>query len=116
VLTANNRTQTSGSLPSLEKPTCPDAHNRNYTSTVSAPEKKYRLQCYVNYGGGDGQLGLQNGTIESMPACLDACAREKSCVGAVFKQRTPTECWLKEYLGLAQGGQAEWTMSAVLWQ
>ena len=75
------------------------------------------MQCDADYPGGDGGLGLQNGTVASMAACLDACARQAECVGAVFRQGSPGACWLKQSMGLIKtGGEADGVMSGVLWQ
>ncbi|KAL2018615.1 hypothetical protein VTK56DRAFT_585 [Thermocarpiscus australiensis] len=115
---------------STTNPTCPSANNLNYTtSTTTSPrqQKTFRVRCDANYPGGDGTLGLQpqqqqNATgappIDSLAACLDACARHADCVGAVFRPGPPgNECWLKQFLGVIQTGEAARGMeSGVLWQ
>ena len=110
----NNSTSPSSSTPSATNPTCPESHNLNYTTSTgpnnnnnnnknnnspsqSQKEKTFRIQCGVDYPGGDGTLGLvqqqqqeeQQGrnNITSLAACLDACAARRDCVGAVFRPR-----------------------------
>ena len=75
------------------------------------------MQCDADYPGGDGELGSQNGTVVSMAACLDACAQQAECVGAVFKQGSPGACWLKQFIGLIKTGEETGgAMSGILWQ
>ncbi|KAK4237946.1 hypothetical protein C8A03DRAFT_44232 [Achaetomium macrosporum] len=102
----------SQTTPPVTNPTCPGSNNLNYTS----PQKTFRIQCDADYPNGDGTLGLQNtNTIDSLASCLDACAREAECVGAVFRPGTSAQCWLKQYLGVVKTGQ-EGAQSGVLWQ
>jgi hypothetical protein len=99
-------------------PTCPAANNLNYTSASSTPQKVFRIQCDADYPGGDGSLGLLNTTtVDDMAGCLDACANQAECVGAVFRQGTPGQCWLKQFIGVVKtGGDASGTVAAILWQ
>jgi hypothetical protein len=105
-------------MPPVANPTCPDSGNRNYTTSVTGVlPKTFRIQCDANYPGGDGTLGLKTGSIDSIAGCFDACARESGCVAAVFKPGDAAECWLKEFVGVVQaGGEAQGTVSGVLWQ
>ncbi|KAK3291214.1 uncharacterized protein B0H64DRAFT_478523 [Chaetomium fimeti] len=106
------------STASVANPTCPGSGNRNYTSTAAATmPKTFRIQCGANYPGGDGALGLQSGSIDSIASCFDACARESGCVAAVFTPGDAAECWLKEFIGVIEtGGDVDGMVSGVLWQ
>jgi hypothetical protein len=118
MLTTTTTPSTSAqAIPPVPNPTCPGSNNLNYTST----QKVFRIQCNADYPNGDGILGLQNdtstSTIDSLASCLDACAKEAECVGAVFRpgSGTSAQCWLKQYLGIVKTGQ-EGAQSGVLWQ
>ncbi|AEO63872.1 uncharacterized protein THITE_2109471 [Thermothielavioides terrestris NRRL 8126] len=123
----------------VTNPTCPDANNLNYTSpssssSGSSSRKTFRIQCAANYPGGDGTLGQQNSSaaVGSLAGCLDACAAQAECVGAVFRPAATAsgsggsgsggsgggaECWLKQFLGAVErGGLAVGMESGVLWQ
>ncbi|KAK4096078.1 hypothetical protein N658DRAFT_519409 [Parathielavia hyrcaniae] len=110
------------SPPSVTDPSCPGTHNLNYTSASSTPQRTFRIQCGANYPGGDGALGLLNGTDVTdnmdVAACLNAFARQAGCVGAVFGPGTVAgACWLKEFIGVVRtGGDVEGMVSGVLWQ
>ncbi|KAK4149524.1 hypothetical protein C8A00DRAFT_46874 [Chaetomidium leptoderma] len=120
---------------SVTNPTCPGSNNLNYTTTTSATssntnkKKTFRIQCDANYPGGDGSLGRQTAAaaVDSVGACLDACARQADCVGAVFINKpaggggddAAAECWLKQFLGVVQVGTGNGNggvVSGVLWQ
>ncbi|KAK4039632.1 hypothetical protein C8A01DRAFT_46962 [Parachaetomium inaequale] len=108
---------TTTSTPSVTDPTCPGSANLNYTSSATTSPKTFRIQCAANYPDGDGDLGLVEDAVDSIAGCLDACAQEASCVGAVFKQGDAAKCWLKQFIGVVQtGGAAGGMVSGVLWQ
>ncbi|KAK3380853.1 hypothetical protein B0H63DRAFT_193567 [Podospora didyma] len=74
---------------------CPSADGLNYTTT--AGNKTFKRKCNSDYSvDGDGALGVTEKTILSMPECLEACANEPSCLGAVFTPKP--ECRLKQYI------------------
>ncbi|KAK0701181.1 hypothetical protein B0T21DRAFT_379210 [Apiosordaria backusii] len=111
--TLSTHTTASGKTVSLS---CPSADGLNYTATVNDQQKVFRRQCGANYAGGDGVLGLVKDDVLSLADCLDRCAREEKCAGAVFipKANPNPECWLKEFLGVKRDGQDMET--GVLWQ
>ncbi|KAK4176938.1 hypothetical protein QBC36DRAFT_212862 [Triangularia setosa] len=111
--TLSTHTTASGKTVSLS---CPSADGLNYTSTANDQQKVFRRQCGANYAGGDGVLGLVKDDVLSLADCLDWCAREEKCAGAVFipKANPNPECWLKEFLGVKRDGQD--MESGVLWQ
>ncbi len=78
----------------------------------------YRLRCDADFPGGDASSGLVTGAVESIAACLDACAHRSECVGAVFNGKaTPKQCWLKQSIGVIKtGGEAQGVVSGVLLQ
>ncbi|KAK4185790.1 hypothetical protein QBC35DRAFT_453942 [Podospora australis] len=101
-LTLSISTALSGQTITLS---CPSANNLEYTYTPpSGQEKVFRRKCGVNFSGGDGSLGKVNGdnSIVSLTDCLDRCAKEAKCVGAVWNPRADPnpECWLKEFMGV----------------
>ncbi|KAL2145253.1 hypothetical protein VTI28DRAFT_7621 [Corynascus sepedonium] len=103
--------------PSVADPKCPGANNLNYTSGAAPTPKTFRVQCGSNYPNGDGELGRLGDAVDSIADCLDACASEQKCVGAVFAPGTPATCWLKEFIGVVEkGGEAKGMVSGVLWQ
>ncbi|KAL2134091.1 hypothetical protein VTI74DRAFT_1087 [Chaetomium olivicolor] len=130
--------------PSIPNPSCPSANNRNYTSTTTTITattsttmmKTFRIQCGADYPGGDGALGLVNTTttgigvgitdgtggttaVGSIAGCLDECARVEGCVAAVFRPGSGsvgTQCWLKQWIGVAKAGGTEGAVSGLLWQ
>ncbi|AEO58649.1 hypothetical protein MYCTH_2306125 [Thermothelomyces thermophilus ATCC 42464] len=105
------------STPSVMDPTCPSANNLNYTSTAASMPKTFRIQCGSNYPDGDGDLGRLDDPVDNLAGCLDACAKDKRCVGAVFSPGSPASCWLKEFLGVVdKEGEATEMVSGVLWQ
>ncbi|KAK4201179.1 hypothetical protein QBC40DRAFT_264411 [Triangularia verruculosa] len=95
---------------------CPSAHGLNYTAAVNDRQKVFRRQCGANYAGGDGVLGLVKDDVLSLSGCLDRCAREEKCAGAVFipKANPDPQCWLKEFLGVRRDGED--MEAGVLWQ
>lgn len=111
--TLSTATTASGKTVSLS---CPSADGLDYTVTVDNQQKVFRRQCGANYAGGDGVLGLVKGDVLSLADCLDRCAKEEKCAGAVFipMANPDPQCWLKEFLGVKRDGQD--MESGVLWQ
>ncbi|KAK4677515.1 hypothetical protein QC764_404690 [Podospora pseudoanserina] len=111
--TLSTATTASGKTVSLS---CPSADGLDYTVTVDNQQKVFRRQCGANYAGGDGVLGLVKGDVLSLADCLDRCAKEEKCAGAVFipMANPDPQCWLKEFLGVKREGQD--MESGVLWQ
>ena len=87
----------------------------NFTSTVGG--KVFRLRCDADLRRGDGVLNADK-AADTMAACLDACARQSECVGAVFDATaTPKECWLQAYVGVIRTGTDKvGVASGILWQ
>ncbi|KAL2161839.1 hypothetical protein VTH06DRAFT_7623 [Thermothelomyces fergusii] len=106
------------STPSVRNPTCPGADSHNYTSTAAAMPKTFRIQCGANYPRGDGELGRLGDPVNDLAGCLDACAKNDRCVGAVFSPESASgSCWLKEFLGVVdRDGEARGMVSGLLWQ